>query len=661
MDHQSDVQKQPFQGQHQRLPNQNIVYIQQHPQNFRNHTNPYHNDSSTSIINQSFQDQNASFGLFENHYPLVANGNYSSSNTSAAIIPNSFNSNKTKNDNNTNIKNAHCLSDNNDNDLCNLHQRTDAGFQYASGNFQSIDLQGLNYQQTSPFFLQNLGNHYQLNDNLVSTYQSSGSSESSDESSISNASQFQYSSDSSNISNNQFEFPVPASAPNLNGQNFHQFQQKDIAENYLALMQQDNHVPRCDSSKSETAESTCSSLSSGSTESQSENENSVRLPLIVNPALNNNANLNILHSYQSNIHNNVSSYSNLVEQNENGEFITHGNYPNHPDQNVLKCNNFAAAINPTNFGNENINNINHMLPQNNQVNNVVVMLPNRLNKNIQNHVQPNHQQQMLQNPSSQDVLNTSKFLIQNPKVNQQKIFGLINVSNPVLQDKMISGVQTNQMIKVNNVITQDNCVKNNYSNNRNWKKENNNLPCEIYQTNCGGGGGVGVGGISGGDVNDDRSNNVHNCASGNTSGVHPIIHVPNDGGVTNNCASHIQNTSDTSVINSNFIQNNNLLLKGLNDNENNSAMLIKETSDKNISQSVVSSVNSSVIDSNSVYLVTNNNNNNNENNVIKNNCCDDTSSSKSCFNSNSGINNSLPVPSGWKRLLVDGSIIYLRS
>lgn len=623
MDHQPDVQKQPLQEQHQRISEQqNIIYIQQNPQNYRNQNYPYHNEGPTSITgNQSFQDQNASFGQFENHYPFVTNGHFSSSNPSTTIISNSLDASKSKNVP-VPVRNTQYLSDN-DSDSASRHQRNDAAIQFTSGNFQSVDLQGLNYQQASPYFLQNLGNHYRLNNNLIPTYQSSGSSESSDESSISNASQLQYSSDSSGISNNQFEFPVPIPAGSQVGQNFHQFQQKDFLDNYMAMLHQDTQVPRCDSSKSEAAESTCSSLSSGSTESQSENENVLRLPLLVNPLINNNANCNILHSYQSNIHNNISSYSNPIEHNENNEFQK--NYANQSDQSILKYNNFNAAINPPNLANENNYNINNILPTNNQVNNLVVMLPNRMNKSIQNCLQTN--QPILQNPSSQDVLNSSKIVIQNPKVNQQKIFGLINVTNPVLQEKMIAPVQVNQTIKVNSSNTQENCNRSDCISNRSRKK--NNSSCGMCHT--------------------EEENNGSNRNCSGTTDSHSLNHYSSCE-VTDNCTSHIQNTSDSSVINSNFVQSN-LSAKGV-ESENDSAMLLKETSDKSISQ-CVSDVNSSVVDSNSVYLVKHD-----ENNIIKNNCYDD-SSTKSCFNANSGIN-ALPVPIGWRRLLVDGSIIYLR-
>lgn len=631
MNHQPDVQKQPLQ-EHQRLSQTaNIVYIQ-HPQNYRNQNYSYINEGQGNIIgSQTFTEQNVSFGQFENHYPYVNNGNFPSPNSSTSIISNSFDNNKNKNVPPF-IRNTHYIADI-DGESESRHQINDPAVQFTSGNFQSVDLQGLAHQQASQFFLQNIGNHYQINDNLVPTYQSSGSSESSDESSVSNASQQHYPSESSGISNNQFEFPLPVPASNQVGQNFHhQIQQKDFLDNYMALSHQEAQVPRCDSSKSETAESTCSSLSSGSTESQSENENVVRLPVLVNPLINNNSNCQILQQYQSNIHNNVPSYSNHVHQSQGNHFVSHKNYAAQSEQSILKYNNFSSSVNESNVENGSITSVNNVLstnlPPNNQMNNVVVMLPNRLPKNIQNCTTSNRQ--YLPSPSSQDVLNSSKVVISNQKVNQHKVFGLVNVGNTMLQEKMSTPSinQVNPIVKVNSICSQEGCNENDYNS---LSRINENSNCGVYNTT-------------------DNGNNgsvTHICSGGDL-----ITHnSPSTCEVAHPCTSHLQNTSDSSVINSNFVQTN-FTSKPIK-SENSSAMLLKETSDKSISHSV-SDVNNSVVDSNSVYLVKND-----KKDVIKKKNCYDDSSSGSCYTETVGTN-ALPVPAGWRRLLVDGCIIYLR-
>ncbi|KAK6644399.1 hypothetical protein RUM43_000666 [Polyplax serrata] len=622
MDHQSDVQKQPLQEQHQRLSeSQNIVYIHQEPQGYKNHNYSYQHDRTHLTGDQHFQSHNANFEHFENQYPFVTNGNFSPSNTSTTLIPNSLDLGKSKNYQ-TGVTNSGYSSENGSVST-NRHQKTDATMQFTSGNFQNLDLQSINYQQASPYFLQNLGNQYQLNENLVPTYQSSGSSPSSDESSVSNASQLQYSSDSSTISNNQFEFPVPISNTAQIGQNF-QFQQKDFLDNYMAVMHQDTQVPRCDSSKSEAEESTCSSLSSGSNESQSENENVLHLPVLVNPLTSNNGNCNIINPYQSNVQNTASTYPNSLEQNETNEITN--NYTNQAGQNVLKYNNFNTTIsNQQYLANENNSGINNGMPPNNQVNNLVVMLPNHLNKDIQNCLQTG--QPILQNPSSQEMVNSSKFVIQNPKVNSQNIFGLINVTTPVIQDKLVTPVKVNQMIKVNNCGTHESCHRNEHNSDAGNKTNNSN--CGLCN-----------------EGNNKKFGVAPNCDE--DTHLHSSNHHSN-GEVTDTCTSHIQNTSDSSVIDSNFVQTN--LSVKCRENENSCAMLFKETSDKSITQSV-GNVNSSVFDSNSVYLVKGD-----ESNVINSYCYGD-SSTKSCSSGNSGMQ-TFPVPTGWNRLLVDGSIIYL--
>lgn len=610
MDHQPDVQEQQSQHHHhhQQQPLQNhqnsanIVYIQQNLPDYQNRNqNPstFVNENEGNLIRgtQTFQQQNANFGQFENHYTYLGNGNFSPSNPPPALIPGFYN--KTKH-----VSVSFRRTQFVDQDGSKFHQ-------FPGGNYASTDLQRITYQQ-QPFFLtQNVGNQFPLSDMLVPTCQSSGSSEASDDSSISNISQPNYSNDSSAFPNAHLEFTAPIPVNGQNSRSYNHFQQKEYPENYMSVIQPENQIPRCDSSKSETTESTCSSLSSGSAESQSE-ENPVRLPVLVNPVINNNATSNI---YESNTQTSINTYSHHSQINEDQQSYQ-GVYTNAENSGI--DNNFSK-VNPV---------------ISDQKNNLVVVFPNRIGNQNSKQTQPE----------------PSKFNRTQQRVQQQKIFGLINIQNQASRDKIAVPVQ---MIKLNNgssvtsTLNSNNIldpnaryIKTKSHNTYNAKNDSNNgnIPCATSNNFIGDNQTV-MQNVKNSDSNNESGNDKNDENAGGDEDI-------NEG---SSGTSQIQNTSESSVINSNYKLSTNVL----DCKENDCAMLMKETSDKCISQ-CSSDVNSSMLNSNSVYLV-----NSNQSDLIKNNCFGD-SSVNSCLNPGSSTGNILPVPNGWRRLLMDGSIVYLR-
>ncbi|KAL0271088.1 UNVERIFIED_CONTAM: hypothetical protein PYX00_008298 [Menopon gallinae] len=458
---------------------------------------------------------------------------------------------------------------------------------------------------------------------LVPTCQSSGSSEASDDSSISNISQPNYSNDSSAFPNAHLEFTAPIPVNSQNSRSYNHFQQKEYQENYMSVIQPENQIPRCDSSKSETTESTCSSLSSGSAESQSE-ENPVRLPVLVNPVINNNPGNNM---YESNTQTSINTYSHHSQMND--------------DQRSYQGVYAAGAESADSFSK-----VNPVISD--QKNNLVVVFPNRIGN--QNGKQQQQQQPPPPPQQQQTQPEPSKFNRTQQRVQQQKIFGLINIQNQASRDKIAVPVQ---MIKLNNgsnvtsTINSNNIldpnaryIKAKSHNTYNVKNESNNgnISCATSNNFIGDNQAV-MQSIKNSDSNNESGNDKNDENAGGDEDI-------NDG--SGSGTSQIQNTSESSVINTNYKLSTNALDR----KENDCAMLIKETSDKCISQ-CSSDVNSSMLNSNSVYLV-----NSNQSDLIKNNCFGD-SSVNSCLNPGSNAGNVLPVPIGWRRLLMDGSIVYL--